>query len=169
VNTVRLLALWLAVAFAYGNSNIAHAAKREKRNKDRNFVECPWQGLPTIENFAGNVIIVANTKFKFGKLKHLIAFQSLLSVCNASAVVPSFTAWRQAHQLVVVKVATSTAYAISAAARAMNAETDAERRAIAIDAAAKAARFAAELIPLTADAKAKKQMFLAEFMATSSL
>jgi len=93
----------------------------------------------------------------------------MLGVCNASAVIPSFSAWKQAQQVVIAKSAAATAYAMQAAAKAINAETDAERRAIFEDAAVTATQFATELVPLVTDAKAKKQMFLAEFMATSSI
>jgi hypothetical protein len=162
------LTVGLLVAFAYGHSTDADAAKRKKYNRNLKFSQCPWKGSATIEDMRGGTIIIANTKFKLKKPRHLFAFQSLLNLCNAESVIPLLSDWRQAQSLVTAKAAAGSAYAVSAGLRAALTDSDAERRAIAREAAEQAALFATEIIPLTADAKAKKQMFLAELMASSA-
>ena len=167
MKNLKTVVLFGLLAFSFATVHPAEAARR-KFNKNLNFTSCPWQGAPTFEKIGGGVILVANTKFKIGKPKHIFAFHSLLNLCNAGHVIPTFTEWQQAQALVTAKVSAAAAYATSAGIRAAMTESAAERQSIAKDAAEKAALYAAELIPLTADAKAKKLVFQAEFMSTSN-
>ena len=167
MNSLKTMVLFGLMAGTFAVVQPADAARR-KFNKNLNFTSCPWQGAPSFEKIGGGVILVANTKFKIGRPKHVFAFRSLLTLCNADHVLPAFTAWQQAQALVTAKAAAAAAYASSAGIRAATTEDAAERQNIAKEAAEKAAQYAAELIPLTADAKAKKLVFQAEFMATSN-
>ncbi len=141
------------------------AAKRDKVN-DLDLTTCPYSGPPQIEAFVGDNITIMNTKFNLTRMAHSSSFQQLMMVCNASAALTPYMEWQQARALVVAKSAEAAAYAISATTKALNAETDEEKQAIAKDATDAAARFAAEMIPLAATANAKKQTFQATFMAT---
>jgi len=142
------------------------AEARRNKVKNLDLSTCPYSGLPQIEAFAGDNITIAGNRFNLTRVAHASAFQQLLMVCNASAALTPYVEWKQARALVVAKSAEAAAYAISATTRALNAETDKEKQAIAAEATAAAARFASELVPLAATANAKKQSFQATFMAS---
>lgn len=146
----------------------ARKDRSNKRTKNDSFETCPYSGPPMVDGMAGDNLAIANTTFKLSRTKHYIAFQQLLAMCNAQAAAGPLNEWKTARLIAAAKGAEAAAYAISATARALNAESEKEKQAIIADAAAVGARLAAELVPLTADAVAKKQMFLAAFMATSS-
>jgi hypothetical protein len=151
-------ALW-AMASQEGD---AHARPQKARKVDLS--ACPYSGLPPIEGFIGDNLTIAGVKFNLSRASDASQFQQLLTVCNATAALTPYIEWKQAHALVVAKSAQMTAYTVSATARAINAETDNEKRKIAAEAVDAAAQFTAELVPLTADAGAKKQVFQATLM-----
>jgi hypothetical protein len=140
------------------------AEARKVKPDDLDLTTCPYSGPPPVDNFVDDNITIEGVKFNLSRAKHAAAFQQMLVVCNCAAAVEPFTLWKTARLMVVAKSAEATAYAVSAAAKAISAESDAEKKKIAADAAAVAARYAAELTPLSVDAVAKKKMFQATFM-----
>ncbi len=144
------------------------AEARKVKPDDLDLTTCPYSGLPPVDNFVDDNITIDGVKFNLSRAKHAAAFQQMLVVCNCPGAVEPFTLWKTARLMVVAKSAEATAYAVSAAAKAISADSDAEKRKIAADAAAAAARFAGELTPLSVDAVAKKKMFQATFMACAA-
>lgn len=132
------------------------------------FDECPYDGFPAIESFNGTSIVISEYKFNLARINHMIAFQKMLSLCNASSVVPLYMDWKQAQGLVIAKTAEASSYALDAALKVNAAETEEEMKAIQKDAAAKAIQFANELAPLVANAKLKKELFVSSYMVISS-
>ena len=138
----------------------------EKQNLE--FDSCPYDGFPTIESFEGNSIVVSGYKFNLIRINHMIAFQKMLSLCNASSVIPLYTDWKQAQGLVAAKTTEASLYAINAAKKIDEAKTEKEKEALKQDAMNKATQFANELVPLVATSKAKKEFFVMSYMTISS-
>ena len=153
----NLLIIMTLGIFAFGSS--ADAKRNRVKVQDVDFSTCPYSGLPPIDAFTDDNITISELKFNLTRAAHASAFQRMMASCNAQAALDPYIAWRQARAVVIAKSVEAVAYAATAATKAMNAETDEEREAIAREAAEVAARFALELTPLVADAKMKKQLF----------
>jgi hypothetical protein len=161
-HTRGLFCASLATVALWAAAPPAEARPEKARRVDLS--ACPYTGLPPVESFIGDNLTIAGIRFNLSRASDATQLQQLLMVCNAAPALTPYVEWKQAHTMVVAKAAQMTAYAVSATARAINADTDKEKRQIAADAAEAAAQLTAELVPLTSDAGAKKQVFQATLM-----